>query len=256
MVDVTRILTVLTVIHSLHSYTIATSEIDRKWKLQSDFCTITEMQWKLIEWYFERVPYIEVTEIIENGANRHNHSAATQFTNNAVKELEWRIKKKIHTQTVDFATEDRVSNTQTYGWRGWRFPSRENATKPVHNLVVFRDRDDAESIRKRLTFSNSPRDDSPTFGGLVFVECSDLVDNYLTGYPRPPFKHQRANFVIIAYKLEENLSWDETAGRILTRLWKRYGILNAIILSTCHSDQVIIKHKINFIVIRNCFSCR
>lgn len=241
MVAVVRCFTVLTVIHLQCSYSIAINDVvDRKWKLQSDFCAITEMQWKLIDWYFERVPFIEVTEIIENGANRNQRMAATQFGNNAVKEMEWRIKKIIRTQTVDFTTEDRVSNTQTYGWRGWRFPSRENATKPLHDVVVFRERDNVESVGKRTTFANGTRDDSPTFGGLVFVECSNLVDDYLIGYPRRPFNHQQANFIIVAYRLEEKWSWDETAGRILTRLWKRYGILNAIILSTCNSDEVII----------------
>lgn len=211
---------------------------DDKWKLQSDECTVTEDQWKLIAWYLERAPYVEITEIVPNGAI---NGGASLFANDFVRKLTPRIYQRIKTQTVDYSTVDgNVSDTQTYGWHGVRFQTGDNATQPPSEVVIFGQRDTAASIKKRERLHNQTREDSPAFGSVVLVENTDLVDNYLVGYPRRPFKHSRANFVILSYKNETNINWEGNSGKILTRLWKHYGVLNAIVISACQPAEVIL----------------
>lgn len=206
---------------------------DSKWKLQSDACDVTKDQWKLIAWYLERAPYIEVTEIVDNGANR---PGASQFANRFVKELTLYASETIRTQTVDFETEE--LNPELYGWRGMRFQPRANETKRDEDVVIFQERDTFEDVVHRTIAVNRTRQDEPIFGSIVLVECTDLIDDYLIGYPRRPFNYPRANFIIVTYKLEDGKAWATTANRIMSRLWNIYGVLNALIMSTCRKDEV------------------
>lgn len=228
---------------------------DNKWKLQSDECTITEHQWKLIAWYLERAPYVEITEIVTNGAI---NGGASYFANDFVRQLTPRINQRIKTQTVDYSTvEGNVTDTQTYGWHGVRFQTGDNATTSPSEVVVFGERDTAASIKKRERAHNQTREDAPVFGSVVLVENTELVDKYLVGYPRRPFKHPRANFVIISYKNETNINWESNSVKILTRLWKYYGVLNAIIISACQPEEVMIRfYSVHNILSRINVSCR
>lgn len=207
---------------------------DNKWKLQPDVCDVTKDQWKLIAWYLERAPYIEVTEIVDNGANR---PGASQFSNRFVQELTLHISDTVKTQTVDLTTEEKEPDA--YGWRGAHFEPRANETKRDEDIVIFQERDTLEEILAKHTMApNQTREDEPTFGSVVLVECSDLIDDYLIGYLRRPFIYPRANFIILAYKMEEAKAWSVTANRIMSRLWNVYGVLNALIISTCRSEEV------------------
>lgn len=232
-------------IRAVYGMAQATNQ-QQKWKLESDTCDITNDQWKLITWYFQRAPHVEITEIFAN------HSAAngqgrSQFGNDVAKEFTIRINKIVQTQSVDYDTEDNVTDTQKFGWRGQRFDRRSYSNDGVtpkrpspQDIGVIRGRDTAAEVRLRAEMMNGTRVDSPTHGSLILVECSNLIDDYIFGYPRRPFRRPRANFIIIAYKLESPMAWDVTASRILARLWRKYGVLNAIILSTCNPNDVII----------------
>lgn len=213
---------------------------DEKWKLNSNRCKLTDAQWKIIAWYFERAPYIELTEIIENNAinlNKNNH-----FINEVLNELLLRIGKRVKIQTVDLLTDEgNVTNTQTYGWHGVRFDTISNATNSTDNEIeIIRERDTEINIQKRMLMSpNRTREDSPMFGSLIIAENIRLIDDYLIGQPRRPFKYTRANFIIIIYNNSDaNTVWDVNAARILTRLWKIYSVLNVIIISACKSNDV------------------
>lgn len=214
---------------------------DEKWNLKSNHCTLTDAQLKIIAWYFERAPYIELTQLIENNAidsNKNNH-----FINEVLNELLIRLEKRVQIQTVDSLTDEgNVTNTQSYGWNGFRFDSFSNASKSTdtENEIIW-ERDTFGNIQKRMSLSpNRTREDSPIFGSLIIVENIRLIDEYLIGQPRRPFKYTRANFIIIIHSNSDvNTLWDTNAARILTRLWKVYSVLNAIIISTCKSDDVI-----------------
>lgn len=202
-----------------------------KWTSDSDVCDITEAQWQLISWYFQRVPYVEISEITDS------HRGQSHFGNRVSKEWSKRYNKTVFTQSVDYGMRENLTSTQKYGWRGTRFDQQSNASNDIRWSVV-QARDTAASVQQRAKQYNGTRDDSPSHGSLVLVEYSKLIDGYLVGYPRRPFRQPRANFIIVVYKLEVTTSWETTASRVLSRLWQTYGVLNALIMSTCHPSDV------------------
>lgn len=207
-----------------------------KWRLQCDACMITNDQWVLIAWYFKRAPFVEITEIVNAAPDGGNPS---QFGNDIAKVMPWCIEKLIKTQTVDYLTEEaKVTNTQTYGWHAVHYESRSNLSIASEPFSVYVERDTADKIKRRTKMLNRTREDSPLFGSLVIADTVNVIDEYLLGYPRRPFKYPRVNFVILIYKNDSSTLWNSVAAKVLTKLWKMYGVLNAIIISTCNPSEV------------------
>lgn len=88
--------------------------------------------------------------------------------------------------------------------------------------------------RQSQLFSNSRntlRKDEPQRGIMVIVKNITVLDNYLVGTGRSPFRTPRSNYVIVLRNIME--SWKEHSDRVLRKLWRVYGIVNVILLAPC-----------------------
>lgn len=211
-----------------------------KWNLEYDeICELSYEQWRLISWYFERVKYIELTQIV---VRQKKYKRTTIFSNYLSKSLYQHLKKDVKTFVVDFNYEDvDIKNSQTYEWHTNRFEPRDN-TSGTHKHPDHQERpyleDDVLSIKSRSVNYSRVRDDEPAFGSIVIAENIYVINNYLDGKHRHPFRKQRVHYIILVYKHVDKSKWDKYASSVMTKLWKDHGILNGIVLASCKSDNV------------------
>lgn len=235
-VSLTLLIWVIHLVHGHHA----------KWQLETNDCLVTDAQWNLITWYFDRAPFIELTEIVDT-ANDENRS---RYADDLANHMSMRMTKLLKTQTVNLsANEGYVTETQLYGWRGARFEHRFNASKTLEdNLYVERETVlTIENRTSKMPEMNRARIDVPIFGSLVVVDSTHLLDDYLFGYPRQPFNHPRASFIILVFGDESDAIWEMNASKLMARLWKMYSILDVIIISTCKAEEVLINTTIMFV---------
>lgn len=199
-----------------------------KYKRKS--CIPTDEQMKLIAWYFERVNnYLEVTEIVPEDVS----GLRSKFTSYFLKHLDNYVKLKFSAFTVNYKIRaqmmDRYENNfRIYGWHDELSQGMNESHRTEQIEELFR-----KKYAKR-----AERMDSPDFASIVLVERIETLDFYLNARTRHPFEHKRANYVLLIYRETNSFEWDELAGRVLSKLWKNHGILNAIILSTCMPNNV------------------
>lgn len=199
-------------------------------KYQRKSCIPSDEQMKLIAWYFERVNnYMEVTEIVPE----NDFGLLSKFTSNFLNHLNNYIVRKISVFTVNYKSrvqmmDEYETNFRTYEWHD----EHSQGINETHRT---------EQIEKlfRMKYPKcAERADSPDFASIVLIECIETLDLYLNARTRHPFKHKRANYVLLIYRETDSSEWDELARRVLTKLWQNHGILNAIILSTCMPNKV------------------
>lgn len=193
-------------------------------------CITSDEQMKLIAWYFERVNnYLEVTEIVPEDL----FGLRTKFTSYFLKYLNRYFERKFSSFTVNYTKRvqmmDRYdTDFRVYGWH-------DEYSQGMNEIYRIEEID--ELFRMKYP-KRTDRMDSPDFASIVLVERIETLDLYLNARTRHPFKHKRANYVLIVYRETESSEWDELAGRVLSKLWKNHGILNSIIMSTCIPENV------------------
>lgn len=120
--------------------------------------------------------------------------------------------------------EDSITFADTYTWRGTKFAPR--AGEPH-----FRSKRQADTLASIPVRSTYKRKDEPETGTMVIVENVNVLDNYLMGTARRPFRAPRRYYIIVLRRIGDG--WMDLAGIVMARLWKDYGIINAIILAPC-----------------------
>lgn len=236
---------ILSVLFLIAIISAAVHGLHAKWQHLDDDrhidCMPTDAQWQLIAWYFDRVSYVELTELVEN-ANDKNQQ---RYVVDLVRNLPARVSKPLRMQTVDLSVDEgNVTRTQRYGWRGVYFAARANVTKPNDQHVRV-SRESAASIKKLTRHVNHGSVDAAMRGSLVVVDSTHLLDDYLIGYPRRPFNHPRARVIVLVYRNESEAIWEMNAAKLMARLWKIYSILNAIVISPCRAQEVCYTFNIN-----------
>lgn len=127
----------------------------------------------------------------------------------------------IRPRSWDFE-EDFISLADTFTWRGTKFEPR--AGEPH-----FR------AKRQAPGQSTYTRKDEPETGTIVVVENVNILDNYLRGTARRPFRTPRRYYIIVLRSTDED--WMAIGANVMARLWKDYGIINAIILAPCADSE-------------------
>lgn len=122
--------------------------------------------------------------------------------------------------------DDTITFADTYTWRGTKFAPR--ADEPHFRSKRQAGTSASASVPVRSTYK---RKDEPETGTMVVVENLNVLDNYLMGTARRPFRAPRRYYIIVLRRVDEG--WMNLAGIVMARLWKDYGIINAIILAPC-----------------------
>lgn len=66
---------------------------------------------------------------------------------------------------------------------------------------------------------------------MVLVENVNVLDEYLIGTAREPFLAPRMYYIIVLRRVSKG--WMDHGAIVMDKLWKDYGIINAIILAPC-----------------------
>lgn len=222
----------------IQCYVNSANAVDKIWNFDKNpDCFLSEKQWKLMGWYFIRVTYIEVTSIVHS--NKIN-SDASKLREYLVKRLYNHTNVVYQTFTID---QDYKPDNNEH--------SHEYAS-PISELSYLNYsapwfQDDETTKNNRINLPSHTREDEPDFGAIVLAENVDLIDSYLNGLLRHPFTGKRSHYLLLIYKDVHHSDWRRRAGNIIAKLWKVYGILNALIISTCQRDNVIYYVLVYFI---------
>lgn len=93
-------------------------------------------------------------------------------------------------------------------------------------------------FKNRLSKRNCVREDEPRFGSVILASDVEIIDDYLNGITRYPFESKQSHYVILIYGSFNVDSWHHWSSSILTKLWKKYGILDVILLASCNPGRV------------------
>lgn len=212
-----------------------------KWNMDtSPDCELSDDQWNLIAWYFERVSYLEVTQIVTSD---HYHRRASRFCDYAIKKLAELTNIEYQTFIVDynFKDDDIPPQSNTYTWHEERFEPRHTIMTGNVSRQPYRTpwiQDTIETAKERFKTAYRVREDEPDFGSVVIAESVEVFDHYLNGDARHPFYGKRAHYALIVHKPINDTTWHDYASSVMAKMWKVHGILNAIILSSCNKENV------------------
>lgn len=194
-------------------------------------CEITAEQWEFISWYFIRVgSHIDVTEIVRE------KDLYTSYSNPLLTDLYDYTGLKARNYRVDYSFVEEIKNSKTLKKIHEWHPELSKYGNTTYYM-----KDNIFDFRNHILKRNWNREDEPSKGSIVLASEIDIIDHYLNQVTRQPFVAKRAHFLIIIYReINDKKAWDKYASSILTKLWKVHGILNAIIFSTCHSENVCV----------------
>lgn len=126
----------------------------------------------------------------------------------------------IRRYSVNFEYEV-IDYSELYSWSGEIFKSREGQ---INKTLTY---DGIEAAHPGQTLK-----EASSASVVVIVQNIDiLLDNYLVGSPRPPFHSTRMIFNI--FLLEKIERTNEKVRMALNKLWRDYGIIIAVLVSTC-----------------------
>lgn len=147
-----------------------------------------------------------------------------------------------------------VSYSEMFSWQGDEFPKRTHQ----HNEVSLRRK---RSSKQRTKQSQSVIDKmlmsdyftnptvAPEEGVFVIAENVTIIDDYLYGSPRMPFRANRRIFVIAITKPEKR-NFDKRVKQLLRRLWQEYALADVLLITPCNNDP-----EVSRLLIKICFSC-
>lgn len=207
-------------------------DININWKRIKDFkycCDVSDDQWKLIAWYFERVGnFMDVTEIILDdgyGSNFIPEFMVDLYAHTNMKMRGFKIKYNKATMIEDVPG----LYDKTYRWHPDAYKNDSSIRSTIEKKL---------KIRSQISTGSSTREDEPVKGVVVLATDIRKVDWFLNQETRQPFRYKSGHYIIIIYKKTNEMEWDTQASRVLTKLWKKHGIINVIILSTCLGQRV------------------
>lgn len=198
---------------------------------QTTCCEVSSGQWEFMTWYFLRVgSFINVTEIVRAS----DPVRKTLYMSHFVKDLYSYTGLEYHTHHIDYKYEDEVKDEQLKPYtKSYTWHAELSGHGNTSDLIKMGKLD----IRSQILKKNWYREDEPDVGSIVLASNLEVVDHYLNGERREPFRSTRTHYVIYIYK-RINVDWDLLASSILSKLWKKYRILNVILMASCQQKQV------------------
>lgn len=135
-----------------------------------------------------------------------------------------------------------VSYSEMFSWQGEEFPKRTNQ----HDEVAAREKRSSkrktksQSVIDKLLMSDffTKATVTPEEGVFVIAENVTIIDDYLYGSPRIPFRGNRRIFAIAITKPEER-NFDKRVKKLLKRLWEDYGVADVILITPCNNDPEV-----------------
>lgn len=130
----------------------------------------------------------------------------------------------------------RVSYGEMFSWQGVKFPKRPNQ----HDEVFVRPKRSTQQTAKFIPTADVFKKVTvtPEDGVLVIVENVTIIDDYLYGSPRMPFRLNRRIFVIAVTNPEE-LFFRKRVKTMLKRLWEDYAVADVLLITPCNNDPEV-----------------
>lgn len=228
-------------------------ELPEKWtqirrSVHNDCCEITDGQWNLIVWYFLRVgSNINLTQIVRASESCQYERYVNHFISDLYKytNLEYILERVIYQNRDQILDKQReIQFNSTYKWHIVEEPDTDGY--PEYRFLL-------RQFRNKLSKRNCIREDEPRYGSVILASDITLIDEYLNGNTRYPFDSKLSHYVILIYGDFDSERWDDLAASIMTKLWKKHGILDAIILASCNPTRVR-STAINFAIISLIFA--
>lgn len=139
--------------------------------------------------------------------------------------------------TTDFEPPS-VSYSEMFSWQGEQFEKRPNQK----SQIAYRRKRSLRVTDYLEAFSDSNFTSKPTLvpedGVFVIAESIAVLNEYLVGSPRDPFRVNRRIFIIVITNTTEP-EFDKLAKKFLARLWRVYGVADAILITPCNNDKEV-----------------
>lgn len=213
-------------------------------EVEKKYCRVANHElWTVIKWFYGRTPNVDVTHIVEDPMDILYYSNPDFFIAQLLNNSTYTIRFEIVTLSHD---EKTINFINTYSWSGEKFILR----KDEENRISYRNR---RSINNASVGSNNVvkkhslklndrlviRGDEPELGAFVIIEKVSELNTYLTGIARRPFLWPRRTYVIAILDADEH-DFRVTADKVLKKLWRDYGIVNAILIAPCNKYKNLI----------------
>lgn len=125
----------------------------------------------------------------------------------------------VTTHDVDNESEI-IGESDRYSWQG-------ELIVPRNKIVRVK----RQSSPKTSPSTSTLRNDEPQTGTLVVVTNITVIDDYLVGTGRSPFRTPRSHYILILRYIFKG--WKEHVDRVLRKLWHVYGIVNVLVIAPC-----------------------
>lgn len=121
--------------------------------------------------------------------------------------------------------------SRRFSWSG-----REYQKRPKENsqLVYRRKR----NVKADFSFMENHAEVTKA-GAFVTVQKISIIDEYLVGSPRSPFKFPR-RLIMINILTAEEPNFDDLSKKLLEKLWTDYGIGNVAIITVCSNQPQVL----------------
>lgn len=152
-----------------------------------------------------------------------NHNRLWSFS------LDLKVKVSYTILNTYFEHEN-ISFSETFSWQGEKFVRRPGEK----SHILYRKKRDLDSSRHSWSQPKHKTDER----NFVIAENIRIIDEYLVGSPRRPFRFPTHVFVIAITSANEP-HFDSICMNVLEKLWNNYGIGNIIIITPCQGDPEV-----------------
>lgn len=219
-------------------------------------CTVTnELYWKMIRWYLGPLKFVDVHVLTDTSTTLSMNQLATLFLKeiadsklNQTHQINFSfthqnnfwifsqfhagLNVKVSYKILDTRFEhEHVSYSETFSWQGEKFRRRPGEER----RLVYRKK---RSLDTDPPTSWSKRTDEPEAGIFIIADSIKIIDDYLVGTPRRPFRFPRQIYVIAITGADE-YKFEQISERLLEKMWKDYAIGNVIIITPCDGDSQV-----------------
>lgn len=127
--------------------------------------------------------------------------------------------------------ERNVPYADTFTWEGKPFEVRPNQSETVYTRRK-------RAFEKTEASHVSSRKEETEMGALIIAKSISVVSRYLGGPARRPFLYPRSLYVIAILDAIESNFGEKSEGAMV-KLWKDYGIADAILITPCNGNSKV-----------------
>lgn len=117
-----------------------------------------------------------------------------------------------------------------YSWHGEKFRTRPNQHSRASHI---------DSLRNtKFDIEPEIKTKAVRHGVFVIAESVAVLDDYLQGSPRNPFRLVRRLVIIVITNTNEP-NFDELVRKLLRKLWRDYGMVRVVLITPCNNDPEV-----------------